>query len=1833
VEAIDGSRLEQAHVFEFRVSAPRILVASPVSLGQAAEHVPAEPVFTFLVSAAADPSALASGLSIELSRACGGGRVALQGLRQRRIAATDPSPFHWTGRTAAAWSDSARDLRRVIEVRPVSPLPLGCAATLIVRTEVGEAGAELQRWPFRTYGPLRLAAAHCLSSEARWCPVGPIRVQFSTPVRGADVQRHVRIIPSVPFTVRDTASESTDWVLDVQLEPRTSYAVVVDDALRDVFGQRLSTRPVRNVRTTGYAPTVQYGFGRMLVEREGLRTLAVQHVNVDTLVVTTIAIPDSMEADFLVQSWNWDEPWARLLPQAVRTKVAVRGGLDERRVSGIRVPVRAGEAGGGTLLAVRVSSPALDSVSRQHRPIALVQVTDLGVHARIGVDEGTVWVTGVNDGMARTGARVTLYDRAGRRRSTGTTDAHGIARLADFREYAGDAEECEGWCGGLEGYVVATLGADRAVIGIDAYDPDLAPWRFGIWGAWDEERQPSSAALFTERGIYRPGEVVYAKGIVRDGSLGALAPPARGDTVRIMFRDRDGGVVQDTTLPAGEFGTAHASLRLPADAPLGTYSLQLQRRRAGEWRTVVWSSYQVAEYRPPEFLIDVQSTDDPRFAGDTASVSVDGRYLFGAAMGNAPLTWSARQSPMPWGVTIPGAEDWRVGASVNWWENSGESGPRITMQGVDTLDAAGHATLRIPLTASGDGRPVTTTVQATVTDANRQTVSAATSLTVHPAAFYIGARAEGRSWFWTAGTPVRLEVIALRPDGERVPGVDIRAVVIRREWHRVRRTRAGQVEEVAGWVSDTVTTCAVRTAALPSTCDFTPPAGGSYTVTFTARDGEGRVAMTSLARWAAGSDYVPWNDESQLRMEVVPDRQTYAVGDTATVFFASPFTDAEAWITIERERIIESQRVRITSGATTLRFPITEAFAPNAFVSIIVVRGRSASPGPLDDPGRPTLRVGYAELRVLPEVKRLAVEVEPLAARADGEGAEAPAAAQEAARPAAGRAPPRVTYEPGDTARVRIRVRDRDGRAQRAEVTLWAVDEGVLALTGYGTPDPIDMLYARRGVGLRLASNLVSVSPQVPEGQKGRREAGGGGGGDLGGILRSRFQTTAFFLGSVVTDAAGEAVATAKLPDNLTTFRVMAVAVTAGDRYGAGESSFLVTRPLVARPALPRFVREGDRFFAGAIINPRLGGSPEVEVEVRAEGVRLEGGRRKEARLEAGRGADIRFEFRATPGDSARFTFSAKADGEQDAVRIAVAVKPDFHPQATTIAGVLRDTASVTFVLEDDVDDERSQLELSLGASPFAMIRGVRQGLRVYPYYCTEQVTSIAMPLIALYRAEQLTGSDGTTGNAVAEIGQAVRTLLRRQTAEGGIGYWSALDWTTPTLSAWAGRVLLEAKTAGIEVDSAALGRLAEYLGRSLNEETWRRVAVGWWHDSLSNRLSERLAAADFLSRYGQPNVPAENTLLQQAGLLRWEDRILLAEVLARRNEMQPARALLESAWSAVRVEGRNAILPREAYRTHYFDSRARPAARLLTATLAVDPGHALVGPLVETLVQHGRVEAVTPWTTQDYGHIVLSLVEFSRVRDRETTPAITVRSGRRTVLARTGAMQESNAARDTTVSLRRLVTRDAQGRNVLRLDLTAQQGSGVGAVPVFFFLTVREVPEGRQVNPIDRGIQVERWYESLDTRSPVDRIAEGQLVRVRLRITVAADRRFVVLDDPLPAGLEPVDLSLRTVAPPGSGFPEYQPDAQEYPDDFNWRYGSWDSGFWSPFDHKELRDDRVIWSAPYLWPGSYTATYLARATTAGTFVVPPAHAEEMYNPGVNGRTGGATFLVTRIDR
>jgi hypothetical protein len=293
----------------------------------------------------------------------------------------------------------------------------------------------------------------------------------------------------------------------------------------------------------------------------------------------------------------------------------------------------------------------------------------------------------------------------------------------------------------------------------------------------------------------------------------------------------------------------------------------------------------------------------------------------------------------------------------------------------------------------------------------------------------------------------------------------------------------------------------------------------------------------------------------------------------------------------------------------------------------------------------------------------------------------------------------------------------------------------------------------------------------------------------------------------------------------------------------------------------------------------------------------------------------------------------------------------------------------------------------------------------------------------------------------------------------------------------------------------------------------------------------------------------------------------------------------------------------------------------------------------VETLVEQGRTVRWSRWNTQDYGAAVEALADFTARQRRAVRRGFTVAGAGRVLFRSDGA---GDVMREFTRDLTGLLVAGAGG--AMRLALTIAAPNADDVAPLYYYVTVQEVPRQRPVTPDQQGIAVERWYEDYATGQPIVSAPEGALVRVRLRIRIPAERRFLALTDPLPAGLEAVDLSLRTAGRlPGPGAArsspdpgqerdgeERQGDEEQGPYRYGWYFGSWDGGWWSPFDHRELRDDRVAYVATYLWPGTYTATYVARATTPGVFVRPPAHAEEMYNPAVQGRSDGGVFTVTR---
>lgn len=1856
--ATDGGRLSAPVSIRIRVHGPRLLTSVPGFAARKRVTLSPSGELQLLYSARVDEPMLERTVRIELDGQprCSAESIAYRVVGQGVVSEQDAGELQW----AAQSSDGASaGFIRVVELAPRRPLPADCQGSIFIPS-LDSLDTDAMRYPVRTAAPFTVNDLGCGRVDCLF--VRDIPLVFTSPVRREDLERHVRFEPSDAFMLTSTEPSGTIWPVRIEFRPRSTYRVIIDPALRDLYGRSFAGSRVLTVVTGDRRPSVVHHAGLIVLPREARPTVRVRHVNVDSVELELWPIPDGERARLAVRQGGPQTPPAG--GATVRRMIALEAPLNDSGMTDIALP-ELGERFRDQLVGVRfriryvpppprAANPRTPRVARPTARDSLVtapafiQRTNLMAHAVVGESEGAVFVTDLRTGQPIRDAVVRLLDPHAAETARGTTDITGVASLqplrdpiqtgidmddANYRHMIGSYRE-GGWSA-LEGRAIeVTTSGDRVVVpaegGFGAMFDYLRPGEYDRWA----QRPPSvRAEVFTDRGIYRPGEQVYAAAIVREGSLDALRSPQEQLRWRVSaFVPHSGwAAVRDTTVEFSASGTSADSFRIGTQAALGEYSVQVGLHREGKWRLVGGTRYTVAEYRAPEFLVNLTADTASTVLGDTGRATVAARYLFGTPMSASRVTWRAWFEPRPASdVRIPNLpRGFSVAEDALWWEPQ-SARPQRPIGGIGSLDSEGRLELRVAsadVEMTGGAR---LHFEAAVEDLNQQVVTEQATQLLHGSTFYLAVRDSAAGYWWSERIPRRLEVLSVRPDGRRVTGIPVRMTLVRHRWERLRAD--GRPTGRWTWHRDTLHTDSLITADTAVSVTVSPPQGGLYSVHWSATDERRRAVRANLARYVLGASGPTWWGESPTRLPVMLSRDSLRAGDTVAIAFASPFASAEAWVTVERERVLWQRRMTIGAGPVSLPIPIAESFVPNAFLSVLLVNRADAA---RLDSLHHRVRRGRAGFAVDVAPKRLAVTVEP----------------------------ERAPYAPGDSAVLALRVSDANGRGSPAAVALWAVDEGVLALTGFGGPDPLAQLYPRVSPALRQAtalSLLRTTDPAVRWRQLGYDQHGNllqlrlsevvvtgvsamsapadiqlrgssalAVGRSAQATLRQDFRTTAFYRAFVTTNAGGRASVAFKLPDNITTFRVIAVAASGEHRFGTGESKLVVNRPIMVRAAMPRFVRPGDDFQAGGTVHALDRAPREVAVRVSARGIDLQDADSLRLALDSS-GSAARFRWRAMEGDSARIALSVTDGAAGDAVSVRVPVRPDHVPRAHTFSGVARGTQVLTLPLPGGIDPVRSRLTLRIGSSPLPTIQMAGYYLRHYRYQCTEQLVSIGRYLIAVSALEAVGVASGTDDqSARRDLQELVDQLVRRQKPDGGFGYWSSQSWSTPWLSAQVGLLLADAQERGAVVADGVVSQASDFVVRHLDErlpmaDTVFGTRRERWHTAAIAH-SDRLAAAHFLHRAGHARGALEaRRLVPFTSRMSWEDRIWLAHLLHTSGQVERGRRLLAEAWEPVTLAGNRVEIPDSLLGSGYFGSRVRPSARLLSATLAIDPQHPWLAALAERIVQRARAESVGGLNTQDHASAATALAEFT-IRHRGTAATL-IASGARPAgtPGRITLRALEGAAQDTTISLNGLI--EPRGDSaVLTLRVAAPDG------PVYYALTVDEVPRDRELTPDTRGMTVERWYERFDDGSPVTDVQEGDLVRVRLRITVPADREFVALEDLLPAGLEAVDLSLRTMRGIGA-FSTHVSDSIRLARDREaaqgTRFGAWYGSWWTPWEHSEKRDDRVVFFARILWAGTYTASYLARATTPGEFIRPPAHAEEMYNPGLNGRSEAGWFRV-----
>lgn len=1791
--AIDGTTLAAPWSFDFSTPAPRVTEVDPAEgwrwLGANARFA-----LTFdqpVTGLEGRVRLVAKGVTVPV-RVAPGVRVI-----EEEYAAASKSAQRWLR------SRLATDQRTRYVVAPEVPLPLAAGVELSIDPGVHGAAGPLEvegdrRWTFLTHGRMQVTGARACR-PARWdrdaaCPFGPLVLATSNTADAKTLRKLLTIVPRVELDWDHAEGQAADrWdseatpvlVIPGKFRPGTTYQLTLAPGLPDEFGQRgdgwrgsFSTTDMPKEFDLGASEPPSIA----LVEAEGDGALPLRSSNVDALDLRFWRLSPAEIARFVASR-------ADKVPTGtpVAQRLATNAGHNTSRTQPLSVRRLLG--GARTGLFFLAADFGGDGKEAQHQRV-LGQLTNLAVHAKLGVTSGAVWVTRVSDGAPVAGAEVVLHEPDGSARWRGRTDAGGVALTAGI----GEQDSSYGW--DVKRLVSASKDGDTGVA-LAAWESGLYPGAFELEQDYTGGRPRVLGSVMAERGIYRPGEKVHLKALLRYRAMGRILTPPAGTRVTLKVVTSRDAVALEKEVALSRFGTCAVELDVPEDAPLGTWQASVQATIGGQ-QLRLGGDFRVETYRAPQFRVDVSERATHVAAGEPVQAQVMARYLFGAALADAPVRWTVVRSTLDF--RPPRHDGYAFGVQVWWWDDD-EPAPSsdVFASGRGRTDAVGAFALDAGKAEAPADRTWEYAIEAEAEDVNRQRVADQAQVIVHPASLYAGIKRP--SGFAEAGKPLPFELVAVTPEGER-RSAKVAVEVRRREWKWIKKKVAGdRWTTVSEPVEEPVGRCEASVGEVAGSCAVTPAQPGFHVVEARVTDPAGRRQLTRTSVYVTGGGWVAWQRDDTDKIELVPDKELYEVGDTARILVKSPWPEAEALLSVEREGVMSARRVRLTGAAAILEVPVGEEAVPNVFVGLVLTRGRVADRPPTvsDDPGRPAVKLGYAQLKVERRTKRLSVTVTPDA----------------------------TERRPRDTVKLDLQVKDSSGRGTPAELTVWAVDESVLRLTGYKLPDLIEALHPLRGLGVRTGEPLLHLVLRKLYREKGATP-GGGGGGPEGAAIRSLFKTTPLFAPEVVTDANGRAHVEFQLPDNLTTFRIMAVAVTEGDRAGGGESGVTVSRPLIALPALPRAARVGDRFEAGVVVHSPGAKLGQVDVTAEVQGLRLDGAPTQRVALPGGKPREVRFSFVAERPGTALLRFHVRGGAERDGVEQRLPVTLPVAVEAVAVQGDTEGTSAEALRLPADVRPEVGGLELSLSSSVLGgFSRGMTQ-LVEYPYGCLEQLSSRLVPFVAL---RELAGRSGLTqaswlmpSPTDAEPGAVVGTspddvvrrtieaIEARQRPDGGYRFWDedacADEWT----SSWAVLALGRAGAAGYAVDLPALERGKGFLAGTVLAGRCTPCLRGCTPPNDPTRIFALYA----LARTGSPRGSYHGELLSRRGALPLFSRAMLADALARGGDRARAAAVLAELLNAAKVTGAEVHFeePAPSLWAARWGSDVRTTGMALQALLSLQPNHPYVTRMA-TYLSRARGADGRFRSTQEAAFALMALSELALGKEPEVPDFTAVATLGGKPLASQRFRGRSLDVFKARVALGELPRAGASGPLPLQLRRDGKAGR------LYYTALLRTAPKALPVDALERGLHVQRGFEPWAGGGAVRSARAGEVLRARLRVSTPQERRFVVVEVPLPSGLEAVDTSLATTSklPGGARRGEEAGEADgETPAPY----------FWTPFNHVEVRDDRVLLFADWLPAGSHAFTLAVRATTPGRFLMAPARAEEMYSPEVFGRSDAGEFDV-----
>jgi uncharacterized protein YfaS (alpha-2-macroglobulin family) len=1169
--------------------------------------------------------------------------------------------------------------------------------------------------------------------------------------------------------------------------------------------------------------------------------------------------------------------------------------------------------------------------------------------------------------------------------------------------------------------------------------------------------------------------------------------------------------------------------------------------------------FQVADYRKPEINLSVQIEPEEALAENPPAATVSAQYYFGAPVGNLPVTWTLNQSLHFFG--LPG---YQVGSSDAYATFTGES--LASGEGVTAPDGTLSIPLEnLPMVPSG----LELTLEATAQDESGFPVSARDSFILHPAELYIGVSPD--SWNGQAGSQMGFGLITVDWEDKPLPGTPLRVDFEQVEYVLDDPDPNNPYDNTytADFTSldiQTVTTGADGTARAA----FTPPAAGTYQLKVSSGN-----ALTTITLWVGGPEQAVWPTQNEKQIRLVADRDSYEAGDTAKVFIPNPLgAQVPALVTVERGTISDARVISLPAGGASVSIPLTAESAPNVYVAVTLA-------GSGND-----FRQGYTSLDVTPEAQTLNVEVTSDPERAG----------------------------PGDDVTFDVRVTDAGGAPVQGEFSFAVVDLAALALAEPNATDIVSAFYSSQPVGVQTSISLSAYSGSSEGGR------GGGGGGDGGApqVVRENFPDTAYWSASVITDADGRATVKMKLPDNLTTWHVLARGLTTDMRVGEDTDLLITTKDLLIRPVTPRFLVVGDHAALSAVVNNNTTSDISAEVSLEAHGFTLDdpSAATQQVSVPAGGRASVAWPGSADDSDSAELVFSVKGGGLQDAAVPSNGALPILHytaPQAFVSSGLMPDGGThleiVSLPRSFTPTGGRLDVELapSLGYSILQSALGAE-----YPeeIWSVDQLVSYVLPALASQEALKSAGALSAEDAARLDtnITDAVQQIINFQNSDGGWGWCRGCE-SDVYESSYALMALQMAQDAGYTVSANILQNAHTFVGSA-------RPSVG--STALTWQL-DRAAFADYVLQISGGVNPANlNSLYDERGRLSPWAQALLALAIRGADSADARSDEILSNLETTSIRTSSGV--------HWESDPLEwhnPGTPIFTTSVVL---YALAESGASTPLAADALRYVASnrdangWWDSAHDSAWAAMASSSAVQDTgDLNAAFTFSSELNGQSLASGAAAAPSSLEPASASAP-ISDLYFDAPNALTFNREAGEGT------LFYRAALHAERPVESAPPLSAGMTVSREYVEAACEEDclaIDSIAleAGAQVQARVTLTLPNDAYYLALEDYIPAGAEILNTALLTTAQAeGSGVEIQQNYDPEDPYADGW-------GWWL-FNPAQIYDDHITFTADYLPAGTYVLTYTLIPLQTGEYQVLPTRAWQTYFPEVQATSAGARFEI-----